>query len=82
VRLSQFVSPVRQFPSRVLIAMARIYQATLSGPLGGHCRFSPTCSEYFIEAVRRRGAAYGLLLGMWRIMRCNPLGKGGYDPVK
>ena len=67
---------------RLLIALARGYQATLSPYIGRQCRFSPTCSEYFIEAVRRRGAARGLAKGLWRIVRCNPFSKGGYDPVE
>ena len=64
-----------------LILMVRLYQQTLSPLLGRQCRFVPTCSEYFIEAVARRGALRGSLLGLWRLLRCNPLGRGGYDPV-
>jgi len=45
------------------------------------CRFVPTCSEYAMEAIEVHGAFRGLLLAIWRIMRCNPLCKGGYDPV-
>jgi len=65
----------------VLVLMVRVYQFTLRPILGGQCRFVPSCSEYFIEAVRRRGPAVGLVLGLWRILRCHPLGKSGYDPV-
>ncbi|NLW87530.1 MAG: membrane protein insertion efficiency factor YidD [Planctomycetes bacterium] len=65
-----------------LIFAVRLYQATLAHWLGGRCRFVPSCSEYFIEAVRKKGAARGLLLGVWRVLRCNPLCRGGYDPVK
>jgi putative membrane protein insertion efficiency factor len=67
---------------RLLIALARLYQATLSRWLGGQCRFSPTCSSYFIEAVRKKGALCGLFMGLWRICRCHPFSKGGYDPVE
>ena len=74
--------PVRWFFRRALILLARLYQHTLSPLLGGQCRFVPTCSNYFIEAVRKRGAVRGLLLGLWRICRCHPFGRGGYDPVK
>ncbi len=45
------------------------------------CRFLPTCSEYAVEAVKQRGIVVGSALAMWRVARCNPLCKGGYDPV-
>ena len=65
----------------VLILMVRLYQGSLSPFIGRQCRFTPTCSEYFIQAVRKKGALVGGLMGLWRILRCNPFGKGGYDPV-
>ncbi len=68
--------------SWLLIGGVRVYQLTLSRWLGGHCRFVPTCSDYFIEAVARKGALRGTAAGVWRILRCHPFGKGGYDPVK
>jgi putative membrane protein insertion efficiency factor len=66
----------------MLILLARLYQGTFSAFLGGQCRFIPTCSEYFIQAVRRHGAIRGGCLGLWRILRCHPFSRGGYDPVK
>ena len=69
-------------PAGVLILLVRIYQATLSRYVGGQCRFFPTCSNYFIEAVRRHGAIRGGAKGLWRLARCHPLAKGGYDPVE
>lgn len=66
---------------RALIALARAYQATLSPWLGRHCRFVPTCSEYFIEAVERHGAMRGAGRGLWRILRCHPFARSGHDPV-
>lgn len=66
---------------RALIALVRLYQLTLSPYLGRHCRFVPTCSQYFIDAVRRHGALVGSLRGLWRILRCHPFAKGGYDPA-
>lgn len=53
---------------------------TLAGPLGG-CRFRPTCSQYYIDAVQAHGAIKGSWLGACRILRCNPWGGEGYDPV-
>jgi len=72
---------------RLLIGCIRIYQWILSplknalfGPLG-RCRYSPTCSCYAAEAVRNHGAIAGLWLSLKRIIRCNPWGGAGYDPV-
>lgn len=71
-----------RWPGRVLIGLVRLYQLTLSRWLGGQCRYLPTCSEYFIEAVRRHGALRGGLKGVWRVLRCHPFARGGYDPVE
>jgi uncharacterized protein len=69
-------------PARLLlVGMIGLYRLTLSGWLGGQCRFSPTCSHYAEEAVRRRGAIVGSLLAFRRVLRCNPFGRGGLDPV-
>jgi putative membrane protein insertion efficiency factor len=69
-------------PVRALeIGLIRVYRATLSGWLGGQCRFYPTCSHYAEEAIHERGAVKGTVLGAWRILRCNPFGDGGIDHV-
>ena len=69
-------------PLRVaLIALIRLYRVTLSGSLGGQCRFAPSCSAYAEAAIRTRGAARGTGLAIWRILRCNPFGGAGSDPV-
>ena len=73
---------MRRLPTTGLILLAGVYQLTLSPLLGGQCRFTPTCSQYFIEAVRRHGAIRGSAMGLWRLLRCHPLSRGGYDPVK
>ncbi len=66
----------------LLVAMVHFYQQVLRGFMGaGHCRFTPTCSAYMIEALEVHGAWRGLCLGVWRIVRCNPFCRGGYDPV-
>jgi len=70
-------NPIRWF----LIGCVRVYQRAISPWLGPHCRFQPTCSEYCIQALRKRGVFVGLCLSVWRILRCNPFCKGGYDPV-
>jgi hypothetical protein len=64
-----------------LIACVRLYQATLSAFIGGHCRFQPTCSQYAIDALRAHGAWHGVRLAARRIARCHPWGGCGYDPV-
>ena len=66
----------------LIIGPVKLYQRLISPLLpGGTCRFEPTCSQYFVEAVQKRGVIVGSLKGCWRILRCNPLSKGGYDPV-
>jgi uncharacterized protein len=69
-------------PARLLLLGAiRVYRATLSGWLGGHCRFHPSCSRYAEEAIRVHGAVKGSLMATRRVLRCNPFGRGGLDPV-
>ena len=65
----------------LLIALIRWYQRHISSHTKAACRFTPTCSQYAIEAIERFGAWKGFGLAVWRIMRCNPLGGHGYDPV-
>ncbi len=77
-------------PRRVVISVIKIYQKTLSFDHGapkifyphGFCRFSPSCSEYGVQAIEKYGVIKGGLMTSWRILRCNPWNKGGYDPVK
>jgi hypothetical protein len=69
-----------RIPSRLLIFAVRIYQKTISPLYGSICRFDPSCSNYFIQAVEKHGAIMGAIKGIWRICRCNPFNKGGYDP--
>ncbi len=67
---------------KILIGLVKVYQKYLS-PLKGHstCIYFPTCSQYAVEAIEKYGALKGGLLAVWRILRCNPFAKGGYDPV-
>ncbi|HEY3382901.1 MAG TPA: membrane protein insertion efficiency factor YidD [Vicinamibacterales bacterium] len=68
-------------PARGVLAAVRGYQLLLSPLFRGSCRFIPSCSEYMVEAVRRHGALRGGWLGVWRILRCQPLCAHGLDPV-
>ena len=65
----------------ILIAMIRFYQKFLSPLKHTRCPYTPTCSQYGLEAIQKYGAVKGSLLACWRILRCNPFTKGGYDPV-
>jgi putative membrane protein insertion efficiency factor len=67
-------------PGWLMILAVRAYQLTLSPILGQHCRFTPSCSQYFIEAVKKYGALSGAIRGILRICRCHPFHPGGYDP--
>jgi putative membrane protein insertion efficiency factor len=71
---------VRAFVAAGLITLVRGYQVLLRPILPAVCRFEPSCSEYFIQAVRKYGPLRGACKGAWRICRCNPFGRGGYDP--
>lgn len=83
----------RKFPYYLrffFIKLIRIYQKTLSFDHGlfkylypnGYCRFTPTCSEYSIQAIEKFGILKGGLVAFWRVLRCNPFNRGGHDPVK
>jgi putative membrane protein insertion efficiency factor len=67
-------------PSWLLIAAVRCYQLGISPFIGQRCRFQPTCSQYFIEAVQKYGVIRGSWKGLCRIGRCHPWGGSGYDP--
>ena len=78
------VSIVRQVLHAIawlLILPIRFYQKYISPLKPPTCRFTPTCSQYAIEAIRKHGPFKGLVLAVWRILRCNPWGGSGYDPV-
>lgn len=71
---------LRRAPARLLIGVVRLYQILLSPIFGWQCRYHPTCSQYFILAVKKYGAVSGSVRGVGRILRCHPFGSGGYDP--
>lgn len=66
-----------QYPVKLI----RLYQRFLSPLLPATCRFTPSCSQYAAQAIEKHGALKGCTLAAWRILRCNPLSKGGEDPV-
>lgn len=75
---------------KLILKLIRLYQKTLSPDTGwfkvyhphGYCRFYPHCSEYGYQAIDKYGVIKGGLMATWRVIRCNPLSSGGYDPVK
>lgn len=76
-----FIKGVMQL-KHIFIWLIRFYQKYLSGlKTRYHCIYTPTCSQYGIEAIQKYGAIKGGALTIWRILRCNPFAKGGYDPV-
>ncbi len=66
---------------RLLIGMIRFYQRHISAHTPPSCRFQPTCSQYALTALQRFGVWKGGGMALWRLLRCNPFSKGGYDPV-
>ena len=66
---------------KILIAAIRFYQKYISPMKSTKCPYYPCCSQYGLEAIEKHGAIKGSLLALWRILRCNPFSKGGYDPV-
>lgn len=78
--IKRIVRQLILIPSYFLIFGVRLYQIFLSPIFGNQCRFQPSCSHYFIQAVRKYGAIRGSLRGVWRILRCHPYHPGGYDP--
>jgi len=70
------------FPRKTLIFIIRLYQKFISPAIGNHCKYYPTCSQYTIQAVDKYGIIKGSLLGIIRIIKCNPFSKGGVDLLK
>lgn len=68
-------------PVRAARILVRAYQLTLAGALGGQCRFSPTCSQYALDALAKHGLWRGTARSLWRVARCHPYHPGGHDPA-
>ncbi len=67
---------------KIIVFFIRLYQAAISPLFPPTCRFYPSCSEYTIQAFQKHTFFRAILLTVWRVLRCNPLVKGGYDPVE
>ena len=71
-----------RLPRLALVGLVRLYQGAISPWLPASCRYTPTCSEYAVQALREYGALKGTVLATWRILRCNPWGGHGHDPPR
>ena len=81
-RLRDLPRSIHNLPRLFILALIRLYQATFSRALPGDtCRFYPTCSHYGYQAIYKYGALKGALMATWRVLRCNPFNRGGFDPV-
>lgn len=79
--MKKVIKFIIKIPANILILLIKIYQYTLSPFIGRNCRYTPTCSNYGIEAIRKYGAIKGGWLTIKRVASCNPWGGSGYDPV-
>ena len=66
----------------LVLAPIRLYQRVISPILPQRCKYHPSCSEYAVQAVQSYGILRGTVLAVWRLLRCNPFSRGGYDPVE
>lgn len=73
--------PPSRWLNAALLVLVRAYQCTLRPLLGGHCRFTPSCSEYAVEALRTHTPPRAITLILRRVFSCHPMGRAGYDPV-
>ena len=65
----------------LLIILVKLYQVLIGPIKPAVCKYHPSCSNYFLQALQKKGLVKGVLMGIWRILRCNPFSRGGYDPV-
>lgn len=79
--MAKILNSIKSVLIAILIVPVKIYQYTISPVIGPSCRYTPTCSQYTIEALRKHGPVKGLWLSIKRILSCNPWGGHGYDPV-
>lgn len=79
--MSKASGTIAGFLKRVAVFPILVYQKCISPLTPPSCRFTPTCSNYAVEAIQKHGVLKGVCLAVWRILRCNPWGGHGYDPV-
>ncbi|MBP5451390.1 MAG: membrane protein insertion efficiency factor YidD [Treponema sp.] len=77
----RFIKGLRNFFIKFFCLLIRFYQVCISPLFPASCRYTPTCSQYALEAIKRHGPVKGFYLAVKRILRCNPYHEGGYDPV-
>lgn len=77
---TRLIDALRRLLARAILFAVRFYQSAISPLHGPCCRFTPTCSEYCVQAIQKYGIVKGLLKTAWRVLRCAPWSKGGYDP--
>jgi putative membrane protein insertion efficiency factor len=82
VRLSPAYAGVARVPALVGIGLVWLYRVTLGALFPTTCKYHPSCSEYAVQALRRHGLVRGSVLAGWRLLRCNPWSRGGFDPVR
>ena len=80
--LMQLLARLYRLPAGVLIAVVKAYQAVISPHMAPTCRFTPSCSQYAVEALTRYGLFKGIILSTHRVLRCHPWGGQGYDPPR
>ena len=78
--IGQAIRAMQRAAVAAAIAAIRFYQRGISPLIGARCRYYPSCSVYTAEAIAKHGVILGVLKGAWRIARCNPFSRGGYDP--
>ena len=84
--MTEAATSTKGWPARlvraVVLAPICVYQRVISPAIPRRCKYEPTCSRYAVDAIREYGILRGLVLGVWRLLRCNPWSHGGYDPVE
>ncbi|MBC7196930.1 MAG: membrane protein insertion efficiency factor YidD [Deferribacterales bacterium] len=78
----KFAKTISNYLKKFLILTIDFYSYAISPFLGRNCRYHPSCSQYAKEAIAKKGVVKGLIMSAYRILRCNPFSKGGFDPVK